>query len=183
MEIVRVDLGVCRGYEYAGDAARTAVVLPGAMLGGMPAVWYAMEPLVEQGWRALLVWWEYVDRSQEPWQWVRERADAALAFTGGADLLIGKSRGTHAAPIDVPAVWLTPLLEPEHVEALEARTAPSLFIGGTNDPMWNAAIARELGEVLELDGADHGLARTDQAKPVSAAVASFAATRLSRLPR
>ena len=180
--IDRVDLGVCPAFDYQGDGP-TAVVLPGAMLGGMPAVWYAMEPLVEQDWRALLVWWDYTDRSQDTWRWVRERAEAALAFTGGADLLIGKSLGTHAAAIDVPAVWLTPLLAPEHVEALRARTAPSLFIGGTDDPMWDRAIAQDLGEVLELEGADHGLARTDQGKLVGDAVASFAATRLSRLPR
>jgi pimeloyl-ACP methyl ester carboxylesterase len=31
-----VDLGVCDGHEYEGDPARTAIVLPGGMFGGMP---------------------------------------------------------------------------------------------------------------------------------------------------
>jgi hypothetical protein len=39
--------------------------------------------------------------------------------------------------------------------------------------MWDGAIARELGDVLELDGADHGLARIDQAQQVADAVAAF----------
>ena len=37
MQIERVDFGPCTGYVYPGDASRAAAVLPGAMLGGMPA--------------------------------------------------------------------------------------------------------------------------------------------------
>ena len=36
--IRRVDLGVCPAYDYEGEGP-TAVVLPGAMLGGMPSAW------------------------------------------------------------------------------------------------------------------------------------------------
>jgi len=172
--IERVELGPCPAYDYRGDGP-TALVLPGAMLAGMPAVWFAFEPLVAQGWRVVLLWWEYLDRSQSPWEFVRERADAAIAYAGGIDLVIGKSVGTHGAPIDVPAVWLTPLLvdSPEVVDALRARTQPSLFVGGTADVAWDGAIARELGEVLELDGADHGLARLEDAPAIRDAVTAF----------
>lgn len=172
--IDRVDLGPCAAYDYRGDGP-TALVLPGAMLAGMPAVWYAFGPLVERGWRVLLLWWEYRDRSQDAWAFVRERAEAGIAHTGGVDLVIGKSFGTRGAPIDVPAVWLTPLLAgaPDVVEALRARTAPSLLVGGTNDPAWDGDLARELGEVLELDGADHGLARLEDAHAIWIAVAEF----------
>ena len=172
--IERVDLGVCAAYDYAGDGP-TAVVLPGRMLAGMPAVWFAFEPLLAAKWRVLLLWWEYLDDSQSVWDFVRERADAAIAYVGAADLLIGKSLGTFGAPIDVPAVWLTPLLAgaPEVVDALRARTAPSLFVGGTNDPAWDASLARELGEVLELDGADHGLARVEDVPAIRDAVLAF----------
>jgi hypothetical protein len=172
--IDRVDLGPCPAYDYSGDGP-TALVLPGAMLGGMPAVWFGFGPLLEQGWRVLLLWWEYLDRSQDPWQFVRERAEAGIAHAGGIDLLIGKSLGTFGAPIDVPAVWLTPLLAeaPEVVDALRARTAPSLFVGGTDDPAWDAAIARGLGDVLELEDADHGLARVEDAPAIRDAVAAF----------
>jgi hypothetical protein len=173
--IERVDLGVCAAYDYEGDGP-TAVVLPGAMIGGMPAVYYAMEPLLAEGWRVVLVWWELLDRSVDPWSWVRERADAAIEHAGGADLLVGKSLGTYAAPIDVPAVWLTPLLsDPAVVDALRARSANSLLVGGPNDFAWNADIARELGQTLEIEGADHGLAFTRDAPAIADAVAAFSA--------
>lgn len=172
--IDRVDLGVCPAYDYAGDGP-TAIVLPGRMLAGMPAVYFGFEPLLRNGWRVVLLWWEYLDTSQSPWEFVRERAEAAIEHAGGADLLVAKSLGTHGAPIDLPAVWLTPLLAgaPEIVDALRARTAPSLFVGGTNDSAWDGAVARELGEVLELDGADHGLARFEDAPAIAAAVEAF----------
>ncbi|MFL5954390.1 MAG: alpha/beta fold hydrolase [Gaiellaceae bacterium] len=173
MSIERVDLGVCPAYDYGGEGP-TAIVLPGRMLAGMPAVWFAFEPLLRHGWRVILLWWEYLDTSQSPWEFVRERADAAIAHAGGADLLVGKSLGTFGAPIDLPAVWLTPLLrEPEVVEALRARVAPSLFIGGTNDPAWDGTVARELGDAVELEGADHGLARLEDAPRVVDAVTAF----------
>ena len=38
-----VDLGICRGYEYQGDPSRTALVLPGRMLAGMPVNAYAID--------------------------------------------------------------------------------------------------------------------------------------------
>jgi hypothetical protein len=178
--IERVDLGPCAAYDYEGEG-RTAIVLPGRMLGGMPAVYYAMEPLLAGGWRVVLVWWELLDLSVDRFAWVRERADAAIAYAGGADLLIGKSLGTYGAPLDVPAVWLTPLLvEDQVVVALRARTAPSLFVGGPNDFAWNGGLARELGETLEIDGADHGLAHTKDAPQIAAAVRDFSVRSLSR---
>ena len=171
--IERVDLGVCPAYDYAGEGP-TAIVLPGRMLAGMPAVWFAFEPLLAANWRVVLLWWEYLDDSESMWDFVRERAEAAFEYAGGADLLIAKSLGTFGAPIEIAAVWLTPLLtEATVVDALRARTAPSLFVGGTNDPAWDGTVARELGDVLELDGADHGLARPQDLAPVGAAVRAF----------
>lgn len=171
--IERVDLGVCPAYDYQGDGP-TALVLPGRMLAGMPAVWFAFEPLLAANWRVVLLWWEYLDTSQSPWDFVRERADAGIEFAGGVDLLIGKSLGTFGAPIDIAAVWLTPLLtEATVVDALRARTAPSLLVGGTNDPAWDGTVARELGDAVELDGADHGLARPVDLGPVGDAVRAF----------
>jgi pimeloyl-ACP methyl ester carboxylesterase len=172
--IERVDLGPCPAYDYKGDGP-TVLVLPGAMLGGMPAVWFGFGPLLDEGWRVLLLWWEFLDRAQDPWRFVRERAEAGIAYLGSVDLLIGKSLGTFGAPIDVPAIWLTPLLvdAPEVVDALRARTAPSLFVGGTSDPAWDGAVARELGETLELEGADHGLARLEDAPAIREAVVEF----------
>jgi pimeloyl-ACP methyl ester carboxylesterase len=173
-----VDLGVCPGYVYDGDPARTAIALPGARLGGMPAVWYAFARLYDEGWRIVLVWDEFRDRSRDPGDWARRRAEAAAEFAGGVRLLIAKSLTTYAAPLaadfDWPAVWLTPLFGDETTPDLRRRTAPALFVGGTADPVWDGDLARELSpDVLELDGADHGLARIDQAQQIADAVAAF----------
>jgi hypothetical protein len=144
----------------------------------MPALWYAFAPLYEEGWRIVLVWDEFRDRSQDAGDWVRRRAKAAAEFAGGVRLLIAKSLTTLAAPLAAdfawPAVWLTPLFDDETTPHLRRRSAPALFVGGTADPMWDGALARELSpDVLELDGADHGLARIDQAQQVAHAVALF----------
>lgn len=164
--IRRIDLGICPAYEYENDGP-TAVAVPGAMLAGMPALWWAIAPLHAAGWRIVLIWDEYLDGSDH-WAWARDRVAAA----GEHELVIGKSLGCYAAPVNTPAVWLTPrLVDPELVAALEG--GRQLLIGGTADPMWDGAVARRLGDVLELEGADHGLARIDQAQQVADAVAEF----------
>ena len=177
-----VDLGICGGYEYAGDPARTAIVLPGAMLAGMPVHAFAIEAVTSRGWRAILVWDEFLDRSQDGTQWVTARLEAAAAFAQEAEefLVIGKSLSTLAAGAVAergwPAVWLTPLLNnDEAVAMLRRRTAPALLVGGTADHSWDGALARELSDdVLELDGADHGLARIEHLPQIVAAIAAFA---------
>jgi hypothetical protein len=176
-----IDLGVSRGYEYEGDPTRTALVLPGRMLAGMPVNAFAIDAVWKRGWRAILVWDEYLDDSQNMTEWIRARLNAAAAHAGneGERLVIGKSLGTLAAGAAAergwPAVWLTPLLNhPPFVEMLHARTAPALLIGGTNDPAWDGELARELSEdVLELDGADHGLARIEDLRPIVDRITAF----------
>ena len=173
--IERVDLGPCPAYDYQGGGP-CAVVLPGAMLGGMPAVWFAFEPLVATGWRVVLVWWEVIDRPADAWAWTAERAEAAVTYADGADLLIGKSAGVYGLARDeLPAVALTPnLTDPELVEALRTRGGPLLLVGGDADPLWDGEVARSLSpDVLELPGADHGLARTADAPRVGEAVERF----------
>ena len=180
--IAPIDLGICRGYEYEGDPARTAIVLPGAMLAGMPVNAYAIEGLSSRGWRAILVWDEFVDRSQDSLEWVQDRLAAAVAYAHDAKrfLVVGKSLSTQAAGVAAdrgwPAVWLTPLLNSDSVVAmLRRRTARVLLIGGTADVSWDGELARQLSDdVLELEGADYGLARAEHLPQIVAAVAEFA---------
>jgi hypothetical protein len=175
-----VDLGVCQGYEYEGDSDRTAVALPGSMLAGMPALWYVCEPLLGDGWRIVLVWDQFLERTEDPTEWSRARAEAAAAYAGDVRLVIAKSLTTRVAGLAADrgwiGIWLTPLLgDAECVAGLRRRTAPALLVGGTADPTWNGRLARELSDdVLELDGADHGLARIDQAQLIADAVRAFA---------
>ena len=95
--------------------------------------------------------------------WVLPQAAKALAAATGDVLLIGKSLGTHASVLaaerGLPAVWLTPVLTSDWVvDGLRRSTAPFLLVGGTADPLWDSALARELTPyVLEVPEADHGM--------------------------
>jgi pimeloyl-ACP methyl ester carboxylesterase len=178
--IAPVDLGICQAFEYEGDGP-VAVVLPGAMLGGMPINAFATSGLLRNGFRVIHVWDTFRDRSLDPVRWSVERLDAAAAFAGSCELVVAKSLTTFAAGAvadrGVPGVWLTPLLDDEEcVLQLRRRTAPALLVGGTEDPTWDAQLATEISpEVLELPGADHGLARVDDARAVEERVAEFSA--------
>jgi hypothetical protein len=178
-----IDLGICHGYEYDGDPARTAVILPGRMLAGMPVNAFAQQGLTKAGWRVVQVWDEYLDPGEDAHEWMHERLAAAVRHAPEARqlLIAGKSMGTlgaaDAAEHGWPGIWLTPLLnDGESVVSLRRRTAPALLIGGTADPMWNGRVAREItDDVLELDGADHGLAKVEHFQQIVDAVTAFAA--------
>ena len=178
-----VDLGICHGYEYDGDPARTAVLLPGSMLAAMPVHAFAQQGLTAAGWRVVQVWDEYLDRNEDANEWVHDRLAAAVRQAPEARqiLVVGKSLSTRAAADaadhEWPGIWLTPLLnDPESVSALRRRTAPALLIGGTADPSWDGRVAREISDdVVELEGADHGLAKIEHLQQIVDAVAAFAA--------
>jgi hypothetical protein len=172
-----VDLGICRGYEYEGDESRVALVLPGAMLAGMPANAFAIHPLAARGWRVVQVWDEFLDRTQNAQQWAADRLDAAHRFAGAPRrvLVVGKSLSSLTAEMvsgrGWPAVWLTPLVFELPVPD---RPADALMIGGTEDPAWDGGLARRHARVIvEVPGADHGLARPDDAAEIAGAVAAF----------
>ena len=141
--------------------------LPGALTVGAPGVIFCLQAIVRQGWSAIQVVDEYVDRREDPTDWVLERATAALARTGGAAeiLVVSKSLSTRASGLvadqGYPAVWLTPLLDDEQsVAGLRRRRAPALLVGGTADPTWNPTLAYTLSpNVLELKDTDHGFGR------------------------
>jgi pimeloyl-ACP methyl ester carboxylesterase len=185
MELERVDLGVCGGYDYYASRDRTAIVLPGAMLGGMPVNAFVVTPLVDDGWRVVQVWDEY-DGTSDRDAWPPSRARAAFEYAGGAELISGKSAGSlasgFAADHGLAGIWTTPLLDDDNfVDGLRRRTAPALLIGGTEDPTWDGALARELADdVVEVPGADHGLARIADLTAVEQAVAAFSARLRAR---
>jgi predicted alpha/beta-hydrolase family hydrolase len=160
-----IDLNPGEAVLHEGDPARCAVVLPGVRyFSQAPLLWFAREAAQAGGWSVLELS-ERAPAHEEPFAWMRDRAERALDSVDATTVaVIGKSLGSAAAPLvaerGLSAVWLTPLLiRPEVVSALAGSTAPALLVGSTADPTW-ADGEQPQGdpiEMLELEGLDHSL--------------------------
>lgn len=160
-----IDLSPGEAVLHEGDPQRCVVLLPGVRyFSQAPLLWFAREAAQAAGWSALELS-ERAPTDADPFAWMRERAQAALAAIDAQRVVVvGKSLGSAAAPLvserRLPAVWLTPLLvRPEVVAALEVASAPALLIGSSADPTWTGAPppANDLLERVELEGLDHSL--------------------------
>ena len=161
-----IDLSPGEAVLHEGDPARCAVVLPGVRyFSQAPLLWFAREAAQARGWSVLELS-ERAPAGEEPFAWMRDRAERALDRAAEADTVavIGKSLGSAAAPLaaerGLRAVWLTPLLiRPDVVAALRAATAPALLVGSAADPTWSDGEqpGGDAIEVLELEGLDHSL--------------------------
>jgi hypothetical protein len=160
-----IDLNPGEAVLHEGDPARCAVILPGvAYFSQAPLLWFAREAATAQGWSALELS-ERAPPGQEPFAWMRDRAERTLDTAGAETVaVIGKSLASAAAPLvaerGLPAVWLTPLLvRPEVVESLGASRAPALLVGSRADPTWadGELPSGDSIELLELQGLDHSL--------------------------
>ena len=150
--------------------ARSAIVAPGGGYGpDGPLLMYARLAVQSRGGRVRPIRWELARdadlslQRQRVASQVESAVEEMTAATGAAPVLIGKSLGSLAAPVaadrGLPAVWFTPLLTDEPtVAALRRATGPCLLVGGTADQFWDGHAARSLpAEVVEIDGADHGM--------------------------
>jgi hypothetical protein len=160
-----IDLNPGEAILHEGDPDRCAVLLPGVRyFSQAPLLWFARTAAQAQGWSVLEVS-ERAPGDQEPFGWMRDRAERALdAAPGARHAVIGKSLGSAAAGLaaerGLPAVWLTPLLvRPEIARALQDATAPRLLVGSTADDTWsNGGLpGGDAVEVVEFDGLDHSL--------------------------
>jgi hypothetical protein len=161
-----IDLGPGEVVLHEGDPGRCAVVLPGVRyFSQAPLLWFAREAAQARGWSVLELS-ERAPADEEPFAWMRDRAERALDHAGEAETVavIGKSLASAAAPLvaerGLPAVWLTPLLvRPEVVAALGAAPAPALLVGSTADETWSNGEqpGGDAVEVVEFDGLDHSL--------------------------
>jgi hypothetical protein len=191
----RIDLGPGEAVLHEGDPRRCAVVLPGVRyFSQAPLLWFAREAAQARGWSVLELS-ERTPADEEPFAWMRNRAERALGAVSdaGALAVIGKSLGSAAAPLvaerGLPAVWLTPLLvRPEVVAAMVSSSAPALLVGSTADPTWaNGELpGGDSIEVLEFEGLDHSLqvegdplASLDVLRQVTERVGTFLANRVS----
>ncbi|ADB52340.1 alpha/beta hydrolase [Conexibacter woesei] len=147
------------------EAERRVVILPGARYPTRaPLLWFAREVAVAKGFGVL----EVLDEppaGEDPFAWIRDRAQRALDHEPApTTVVIGKSLASDVADLaaerELPAVWLTPLLDRAGVRAALARaTRPALLIGGTADPTWqpDTVPSSALIEQLELTEHDHSL--------------------------
>lgn len=159
------------------DPQRVALLVPGrGYTPDRPLLHFARAVLLKHGWTTQELWWpERPPPGEDEWHgWVNDHVAAALdRETAGRLLVVGKSLGTMAATTAaeraLPAIWLTPLLHlPRVVDGLRRSGAPTLLVGGAEDPSWKPEIVKELGHShLELAGADHGLETDDD--PVNSA--------------
>ena len=151
-------------------AGRSAIVAPGGGYGSDgPLLMYARLAVERRGGLVRPIVWELSRGSDFSRQRLRvasqveSAAEEVTAAAGGAPVVIGKSLGSLAAPVaadrGLAAVWFTPLLTDEPtVAALRRATGPCLLVGGTADRFWDGQAARSLpAEVVEVDGADHGM--------------------------
>lgn len=146
-------------------AERRVVLLPGARYPTRaPLLWFAREVAIARGYGVL----EVLDEppaGEDPFAWALDRATRALDHDPSPlDVVIGKSLTSEAAGIaaerELPAVWLTPLLDrPGILAALGRATRPALLVGGTADPTWrpDAVPENALVQIEELPELDHSL--------------------------
>jgi len=151
-------------------AGRSAIVAPGGGYGADgPLLMYARLAVERRGGLVRPIVWELSRGSDFSRQRLRvaSQVESAVeemtAAAGAAPVVIGKSLGSLAAPLvadrGLAAVWFTPLLTDEPTVAALGRAAgPCLLVGGTADRFWDGQAARSLpAEVVEVDGADHGM--------------------------
>ncbi|MEU6072444.1 alpha/beta hydrolase [Micromonospora sp. NPDC047074] len=150
-------------------ASRRAVLIPGRGYDTrFPLFLYAGEALRRAGYALHAISWEVPERFAPDRDGPGPAVDwvigqVARTLTEPTQLLVGKSLGSMATPLaadrELPAVWLTPLLQvPAVVDGLRRAAAPFLLVGGTADPSWDGPLARRLTpHVLEIDQADHAL--------------------------
>lgn len=147
------------------EAERRVVILPGARYPTRaPLLWFAREVAVAKGFGVLELL-ELPEPGEDPFAWIRDRAERALDHAPApTTVVIGKSLSSVAAELaaerELPAIWLTPLLDRADVRAALARASrPALLVGGGADPTWQpgAVPSSALIEQLELPGHDHSL--------------------------
>jgi len=165
MAVERIDLGPGQALRHERDSDRCVVLLPGRFYPTRaPALWFVREAAMASGWSALEVLGEPGEHD-DLLDWERSRAQAAIEAAGTARVLVvGKSLASLLAgeivERDVPAVWLTPLLnKADVIDGLARTRRPALLVGGDADPTWRpeAIPAERPIEVLELPGVDHSL--------------------------
>lgn len=181
------------GEKVSGEKVLGGVLVPGRGYGPQaPLLDLASEAFYDLGAPYETVEWTVpgglLETGPEPF--VRAYVQAALHRLGpdARPVIVAKSLGTHAArlaaELELPAIWLTPLLNQAPIAAaIAANPAPALLVGGSADKSWVPGAATGSGKtVVTIDGGDHGLrppgplrAYTDSLGVVATAMEKFLA--------
>jgi hypothetical protein len=141
------------------------VLLPGAWYSTQaPLLWFAGQAARARGAGVLEVLYE-MPAAGDPFEFARECAEGALDFAPAArEAVVGKSLASAAAGLvadrELPALWLTPLLDRQAVlDGLARASALTTLVGGTLDGTWkpDALPANPALEVVQLGPLDHSL--------------------------
>ena len=151
------------------ESTGLAVLLPGRNYPTtMPLLTFAGRAAAQHGWRVRAVSWQAPELDVDATiDWVGSELRDAVGDFSGRVLAVGKSLGTcaakEAARRRCEAIWLTPLLTlPDVLRAMSDNPGRQLLVGGSEDPAWDPAAARTTGgEVVQVEGADHGLFNDD----------------------
>ena len=143
-------------FEPDGEPLGTAVLVPGRGYPPMaPLLFFAGFTLVEHGWRVEHHWWDppAYESDEQTITWVRSEVAGALP-TSGRVMVVGKSLGTWATPLaaerELPAIWLTPILDdPALVRPIAANPAPQLQM--IKQLLTANAVERDLHAVQKLE--------------------------------
>jgi len=147
------------------DEAGLAVLLPGRNYPAtMPLLTFAGEAAAQRRWRVRAVSWRAPETDGIAMiDWVGSQLMEAVGTFDGRVLVIGKSLGTcsakYASLHSYDAIWLTPLLHlTDVVDAMTHNSGRQLLIGGSRDPAWDRNVAHTVGgDVIEIEGGDHGM--------------------------
>lgn len=130
-----------------------------------PLLFWACHVADSAGWQVSTLHWQIDPNAEDgPVAFVEHGADIldATAPAAGQTVVIAKSLGTLAVrwanQHAYPGVWLTPLLNDDHVTTGLAASSMALIVGGTSDRHWNSDIAGALGcDIVEVERASHAL--------------------------
>ena len=169
---------------FDGRQDKIAVIFPGiGYTAVMPLLYYTAEALMNNGYAALLVNYDYSherfralsDAKKIEWLNFDGKAcyDAAISADYKEVLLVGKSLGgfalSHLSEIHKgKTIWMTPLLRAGHAvrgdviyPAMKKHAKGNLFVMGTSDPNYDEGRVTELkklgGKLLVVDGANHSM--------------------------
>jgi hypothetical protein len=151
----------------------TAIVFPGAFyVPQAPLLWLAHECLAERGLGVVEVWWEFAEdlEDEEAVEWVHgQRAGPREALAAGRprrEVARDGGPGVTRAPRPLDLADADARAGEHAPRAGRRDGAGALAVIGANDPLAPRELWPELpahAELLELEGADHGLRVGDPA--------------------